>query len=352
MPPTKRHVVREETITPERAAKLLASSPGNRREKEAAVMERVADILGDQWRLSSNPIVIDTAGRLRDGHHRLRACTLAGKPITVLVAYDWPEDAIELVDTQTRRTLASVLQLRGVQYARQRAAILGTCASLAAGRHVVINEAKDVGAWEPMFSEGLEWALREFYSVPNRLHCNGAVAGAFAFARPADVTKIEAAGSQFVRGTGFSEGDPMLALQRSLSAYYIRGGRFTGYAGRQFATSRVLCALRAQVLGERPSRIVSSEAHGRQFFVAFYDAKRIGALACAVPDFAERRNVGTDALVTEILRAMARPTGVDGIRAELQRRGIVVTVAAVRSAVGRLERCGKIVRTNKGTYRA
>jgi hypothetical protein len=73
-------------ITPECAARALASNHGNRRLKKAQVSYLSQMIQNGEWR-PDHPcqIVFSSSGRLIDGQHRLNACIVAGQPIVVRV---------------------------------------------------------------------------------------------------------------------------------------------------------------------------------------------------------------------------------------------------------------------------
>jgi len=100
-------------VTPDMAENWLVDNTVNYRrldEKRAVrlgvVMER-----GD-WEFNGASIKFGSDGRLRDGQHRLLACTLSGTPFETLVLWGIDED-VEL-DRGKRRNLADELRRMGV----------------------------------------------------------------------------------------------------------------------------------------------------------------------------------------------------------------------------------------------
>lgn len=94
------------TITPEVAAELLATSPGNRRKRGWYIDLLASAMKRGEWRVTSQGIGIDINGHLRDAHHRLSACVQAGVPIQSVVVFGMSISAFEVIDTNLVRTLA------------------------------------------------------------------------------------------------------------------------------------------------------------------------------------------------------------------------------------------------------
>lgn len=96
-------------ISPEKAAEILKTSPGNRRLRDwyvdllASIMKR-----GD-WIPTNKGIGIDRLGRLRDAHHTLTACVKSGVTIRTLVVWGLREDVYEVIDRGLIRDYGDIL---------------------------------------------------------------------------------------------------------------------------------------------------------------------------------------------------------------------------------------------------
>lgn len=106
-----------ETITPEMAAKYLATSPENRVTKST---RRVANTYAEamkrgEWRLNGESIIFDSNGLLLAGHHRLTAVTIAGIPVTFSVCRGVEREAFTTYNCGLRTNLAQILGMKGVK---------------------------------------------------------------------------------------------------------------------------------------------------------------------------------------------------------------------------------------------
>lgn len=96
------------TITPEVAEFILKEcNTTNRviRNSNLTQLKRCLD--ADEWKFVSDAISFDTDGVLTNGQHRLTACTLANKPIEVLVAFGVERSSA--IDTGAKRSFTDNL---------------------------------------------------------------------------------------------------------------------------------------------------------------------------------------------------------------------------------------------------
>lgn len=116
---TERYTVNNVRITPERAQDLLDTSTGNRKPSKRDLMLYKQLIESGTWINTGEPIIISVPcenrpqGRLLDGHTRLMACVMAGKPFVTDITYNVPEEAFYAMDTGAR-TPANHLQILGI----------------------------------------------------------------------------------------------------------------------------------------------------------------------------------------------------------------------------------------------
>lgn len=114
----ERHTVNNVRITPERAQELLNMSTGNRKPRKRDLMLYKQLIESGTWINTGEPIIISVPcqdrpqGRLLDGHTRLTACVMAGKPFVTDITYNVPEEAFKAMNADAR-TAAHHLQIMG-----------------------------------------------------------------------------------------------------------------------------------------------------------------------------------------------------------------------------------------------
>lgn len=113
-----------ETITPERAAAMLAKNSPNNRPTSPRNIEVLAEaMLRGEWQEHSQ-FVLSTDGTLLDGQHRCLAIMRSGVTVRASVIQGCPPDYMETIDTGKKRTMGDVLHFRGEKNARALAAAL------------------------------------------------------------------------------------------------------------------------------------------------------------------------------------------------------------------------------------
>ncbi len=99
-----------ETITPDIAQEYLSHNIENNRNASSDRVERIArDMAEGRWVSTPDAIKFNTAGKLIDGQHRLRAILRAQVDVTMLVARNTPDEAVYVIDTGMGRTTAQSL---------------------------------------------------------------------------------------------------------------------------------------------------------------------------------------------------------------------------------------------------
>lgn len=125
-----------ETITPEKATALLASSRGNRTMRAAHVQRLAADISAGRWKMTGDALRIAPDGDLVDGHHRCKAVIVANASITTRVLLDFPRDLVPFIDSgQAPRSNADALHFAGLNlvHAKERASTAQVLAAFERG---------------------------------------------------------------------------------------------------------------------------------------------------------------------------------------------------------------------------
>jgi hypothetical protein len=96
-------------VSPQQAKNWMRSSnpTGNNRDVDPTQVVRLLnDMRADRWILTPDPIAFDSDGMLINGQHRLLAIIYYGKPVKMLVGFNFDRLAMEFTDTPMRRTYA------------------------------------------------------------------------------------------------------------------------------------------------------------------------------------------------------------------------------------------------------
>jgi hypothetical protein len=126
------------TMTPEWAAKLLATNKNNRSISKNAVAAMARDMIAGKWRLNGDAVRIGADGELKDGQHRLSACVVAGVTFQTLLMTGVDKEDQLTIDRGRPRNIGDTLTMTfGIQ---------GGKAVSAAIRNLVIFARQDLAA--------------------------------------------------------------------------------------------------------------------------------------------------------------------------------------------------------------
>lgn len=98
-------------ITPETATKLLSFSEGNRTLKTSSLSILIKAIKENDFVVTNNAISFDENFILRDGHHRLKAISVAGLPVKHAVSINIPFSNFQHVDRGVSRSQSDILSM-------------------------------------------------------------------------------------------------------------------------------------------------------------------------------------------------------------------------------------------------
>lgn len=115
-------VGRLETITPDRARRLLETNEMNRNLSVRHVEFLSSQMSDKEWRVTGEPIIMDTDGKMLNGQHRCAACIMAGVPFDTMVIRNVDTAAFSFMDTGRTRTAGDVAHIAGYRHARKMAA--------------------------------------------------------------------------------------------------------------------------------------------------------------------------------------------------------------------------------------
>lgn len=103
--------VQLETVTPEKAKQLLASSNFDNRKLRLGTVQKYASTMANgAWRTSPETLIVAETGRLLNGQHRLHAIVQSGVACTFLFVRGVDESVYGVLDRGAMRSAADALQ--------------------------------------------------------------------------------------------------------------------------------------------------------------------------------------------------------------------------------------------------
>lgn len=102
-----------ETITPEKARRILVSNKNNRPVKTFKLQTLKNDLRNGNFRLTHQGIALDWNGNLLDGQHRLLAIAETGVTVQMYVTRNCDPHIFKVIDTGASRSPSDVLKTMG-----------------------------------------------------------------------------------------------------------------------------------------------------------------------------------------------------------------------------------------------
>jgi hypothetical protein len=206
-----------ETISPHQAKLMLDSSVGNRTTKRHHVEAIARDMVAGRWKLTGDPIKIDTNGQLNDGHHRLLGCIKANTGFRTAVVRGITPDVHSVLDTGKSRSFADELKMRGEVNAQALAALVQLAWRYDNDR---LSSPHGPSRQELVSyldaNPGTRDAIRSAHGIAAKtlVHSGAFSATYFLAGRDVGYEQAEAWRTRLVTDSGFPDGDPVLALRR------------------------------------------------------------------------------------------------------------------------------------------
>lgn len=107
-------IISTEVITPEIAQQMLTHNVNNRNVNRRMVEKLKRDILSGNFQLSHQGIAFGVNGDLLDGQHRLIAIQESGIPVSLVVARDVSQQAVQAIDTGKSRDFIDYAVMSGL----------------------------------------------------------------------------------------------------------------------------------------------------------------------------------------------------------------------------------------------
>lgn len=111
-------------VSPELASEWLEANNGNRSIRPHRVKQYAADMSSGRWKLNGDSVKFNEDGKLFDGQHRLLACVSSGVSFETVVMTAVSDDSHPTIDAGAKRTMADHLKWMGVPGAASTASTL------------------------------------------------------------------------------------------------------------------------------------------------------------------------------------------------------------------------------------
>jgi hypothetical protein len=224
---------RVQTITPDKAADMLAANTTNRPLSRATVRGFADAMRRGDWLVTHQGIAFDTDGVLVDGQHRLAAVIEAEMPVEMTVFTEVEPDTFDVLDTGKRRNAADVLAIEGEKSSATLAAMVRTLwlyynrpdGSWTGGATSVTNH-------QIVQTLAAHPKLRDYVQLGERISAETgmmkAAAGAAAYlveqANRGKKAKLARWHDGVIEGAGLRKSDPRLVLRRTMFGMARRQG--------------------------------------------------------------------------------------------------------------------------------
>ncbi len=212
---------RVQTITPAKAAEMLAANTINRPLSRQVVRAFADAMARGDWMVTHQGIAFDVNGVLVDGQHRLAAVIEADTPVEMTVFTDVDEGTFDVLDTGKRRNAADVLAIEGEKSSATLATMVRTVwlyenrpdLNWSGGAAAVTNH---------QIVETLEQhpKLRDFVTVGEQIATatgmlkSAAGASSYLASRVSRRAEMEEWFDGIIEGAGLAKGDPRLVFRR------------------------------------------------------------------------------------------------------------------------------------------
>lgn len=211
------------TVTPELAEQWLTRNTRNRHLRKSLFNNYARNMAAGRWVMNGETLKFDTAGNLLDGQHRLKAITVAGQSVDMLVVTGLDPRAQDTMDVGAKRTMADALTLHDEKNATVLAAVLRKIWLWNLGDHRFnsgvnpsITECADLLAERPEIRRSVDVAQQVHHHFPVfPQSVTGTAHHIFTGIEPAEATWFF---GRLGDGANLSTGSPLLSLRNRVLA--------------------------------------------------------------------------------------------------------------------------------------
>lgn len=245
-----------EVVTPEQAAAWIENSAGNRRTKTAHVRGLAAEMDRGNWQPHLAAIEFLKDGRLCNGHHRMHALILHGKPLIFMIRRNVTEEYRARIDSEQQgRSLPDLLKMLRpeVKNAQRRVAILNACVRRISNQ-IRLRTLQHYDDWCEIFGPGVEFVVAQ--SLSNH-GFTAQVSGAIAYCYMSAPQEVEVFTEQLVSGQNLKAGSPALALRNGA---LLKSKRFVSFGSATHGDlfSKTVSAIYAHINQIKLTKIMAS----------------------------------------------------------------------------------------------
>lgn len=252
-------------VTPEMARSWLDERAHNRDVRISQIGKIARAIEMERWITTHQGIAFRRSdGALFDGQHRLEAIVLSQKTVTLVVAWNVADEAMDVIDIGSARTNVEILTIGGETLAKTRQSICRVLTLLFRGHCDLLSplELRTLFEWcrEPFDAVNTEFAT---HNHDRGIH-SATIVGACTFAWPTNPSKVVEFIKKLCRREPGSSNEPPLVLRETILKTRVGAG---SDGQRLQWTLLALSALRAYLQGEQRQllRPISPTA-AREFF--------------------------------------------------------------------------------------
>ncbi len=217
-----------ETITPDRARKLMDKTTRLSEQSEATWRQRsikkskvddyAKDMRAGNWQLNGESIILTDEGRVLDGQHRLYACIKADVPFQTIVSRGAQEDSFRTIDTGAVRTAGDIFTIAGRKSGRDLAAAAAVVWKYEKGSGRLLNTMWHERPTKTELFQTIEQhpGLEEYVSKSGSLApllSHGLVAALWYLFAKRDPLLSDSFFDMLRTGSGLREGEPIHALR-------------------------------------------------------------------------------------------------------------------------------------------
>ena len=239
-------------LTPELAKMFYEERAKNRVINRSNVKRMAAAMKRGEWKLTHQGLAFNPSSKMTDGQHRCLAVIEAGVTVRILVTWNVPDDAMDVMDTGAVRKAHQTLQIDGVANANYIAA-WANVARRTLGRKNDPFTTDELRQYIEENKEAVEWAL----SLPRKgLLRFGYLTGLLVLAYPMGHVQIAELAEKVESGVGLTANDPALGIRRLVTEGKTRRD------GREVHLKILRCCM-AAIKGEEsfnPAKVFGTEA--------------------------------------------------------------------------------------------
>lgn len=221
-------------VTPDLAQAWLSKNAHNRKMNARRAANLAAYMRSGEWQVNGETIILSENGLLLDGQHRLKAVTLFGRAVPMMVAFGASDSAFATIDTGKARSPGDILSMSDIKNPT-------ACAAAAKLIWQLMHQQPMMVAVPPSYLLKIierypsitKWASKTGGMGVNTILPQSVLIAACAYLD--DIARKPATAEAFFKGVtegaGLPEGSPILALRNRLINVRAASGKISAEHG-------------------------------------------------------------------------------------------------------------------------